>query len=216
LLGLFLALVLAVVAVAPGYAQGQVTGEEIEALLAALEGDDLLAAERASEELAGLGFAAAGAVPRLIEMFSTAPAPRPAAIALGGIGTGRAFQALTEALADDELTPRRNAAQIGLLHGDEAAVQALATSLQDGRAAKRRNAAELLGYFRSPLALNPLLRAANHDEDAGVRQEAVWSLSQIDSPRVRLALAVIRVNDPDAEVRAEAERALDQLNEGYR
>jgi hypothetical protein len=214
--GLFLALILAMLIVAPACAQGQVTGQEIQALLAALEGDDLLAAERASEELASLGFAAAGAVPRLIEIFNTAPTPRLAAIALGGIGTGRAYQALTEALADDELTPRRNAAQIGLLYGDEAAIEALATSLQDGRAAKRRNAAELLGFFRSPLALNPLLRVANHDEDAGVRQAAVWSLSQIDSPRVRLALAVIAVNDPDAEVRAEAKRALDQLNEGYR
>lgn len=214
--GLLLALMLAVLIAAPACAQGQVTGQEIQALLAALEGDDLLAAERASVELASLGFAAAGAVPRLIEIFNAAPTPRLAAIALGGIGTGRAFQALTEALADDELTPRRNAAQIGLLYGNEAAIEALATSLQDGRAAKRRNAAELLGFFRSPLALNPLLRVANHDEDPGARKAAVWSLSQIDSPRVRLALAVIRVNDPDAEVRAEAERALDQLNEEYR
>lgn len=213
---LLLALLLALMAAIPAYGQGQVTGEEIEALLTALEGDDLLAAERAGEELASLGFAASGAVPRLVEVFNTAPTPRLAAIALGGIGTGRAFQALTEALADDELTPRRNAAQIGLLYGNEAAIEALAVSLQDGRAAKRRNAAELLGFFRSPLTLNPLLRVANHDEDPGARKAAVWSLSQIDSPRVRLALAVIRVNDPDAEVRAEAERALDQLNEGYR
>ena len=214
--GLFLALILAVMAVVPACAQSQVTGQEIEALLAALEGDDLLAAEQAAEELAGLGFAAAGAVPQLIELFNTAQVPRPAAIALGGIGTGRAYQALTEALADDELTPRRNAAQIGLLYGNEAAIEALAASLQDRQVAKRRNAADLLGFFRSPLALNPLLRVANHDEDAGVRKAAVWSVSQIDSPRVRLALAVIAVNDPDAEVRAEAERALDQLNEEYR
>lgn len=212
---LLLALALAVMAVAPACAQGQVTGQEIEALLAALAGEDLLAAERAGEQLAALGFAGAGAVPRLIEIFNTSVAPRPAAIALGGIGTGRALQALTGALADDELTPRRNAAQIGLLYGDEAAIQALATSLLDGRAAKRRNAADLLGFFRSPLALNPLLRVANHDEDPGARKAAVWSLSQIDSPRVRPALASIAANDPDAEVRAEAERALAQLDEEY-
>lgn len=198
---------------APALGQDQTPIPTVDELIDALTGDDLLAAERAAQQLAAIG--PAQAVPRLSEIFLTSDTPRLAAIALGGIGTQQAARTLAPALADQELTPRRNAAQIGLLYGGQEAINILQVTLRAPQAAARRHAAELLGYLASPFALNALLRAAHQDSDPSVRQAAVWALSQIDSPRVRPALVEISVRDPDATVRDEALNALLRLNEGF-
>lgn len=199
---------------APVAGQTPTQSPNLDQLMDALTGDDLLEAERAAQQLAVVG--TAQLVPRLGEIFRSADVPRLAAIALGGIGTRQATQTLASALVDDDLTARRNAAQIGLLYGGEQAVQTLSATLRAPQPAARRNAAELLGYLGDPAAVKSLLRVANHDADASVRQSAVWALSEIDSPRVLPALSEIAVQDPDPEVRAEAERALQRLNAPFR
>lgn len=199
---------------APVAGQTPTQSPDLDQLLDELTGDDLLAAERAAQQLAVVG--TAGLVPQLSEIFRSADTPRLAAIALGGIGTQQATRTLAGALVDDDLTARRNAAQIGLLYGGEQAVQTLLATLRFPQPAARRNAAELLGYLGDPVAVNSLLRVANHDVVPSVRQSAVWALSEIDSPRVLLALTEISVQDPDSEVRAEAERALQRLNAPFR
>lgn len=204
---------LAALPLPPAFGQSAAQPSAIDQLLDTLASDDLLAAERAAQELAASG--TARAVPRLTEMFLTSETPRLAAIALGGIGTAQATKVLASALADEELTPRRNAAQIGLLYGGEEAVQTLVVSLRAPQPAARRHSAELLGYLGAPFALNGLLRAAHQDADASVRRSAVWALSQIDSPRVRPTLTEISVRDPDSDVRGEAESALKRLSEGF-
>jgi HEAT repeat protein len=206
--------VLAALLLSPVAGQSATPATNIEQLLDALTGDDMLAAERAAQQLAVEGTATA--VPRLIDIFLTTDTPRLAATALGGIGTRQATQALASALVDEELTARRNAAQIGLLYGGEQAIDTLVSTLRVPQVPARRHAADLLGYLSSPLALNALLRTAQGDAHPSVRQSAVWSLSEIDSPRVRPALVGISVRDPDPGVRAEAENALQRLDQRYR
>jgi HEAT repeat protein len=206
-------LALAALPLPPVAGQSATLTPDIDQLLDALAGEDMLAAERAAQQLAVMGTAAA--VPRLIDIFVTADTPRLAATALGGIGTSQATQALASALVDEALTARRNAAQIGLLYGGEQAIDTLVSTLRVPQVPARRHAAELLGYLSSPLALNALLRAAQGDAHPSVRQSAVWALSEIDSPRVRPALVGISVRDPDPDVRAEAESALQRLDQRY-
>ncbi len=206
-------LALAAVPLPPVASQSATPATNVDQLLDALAGDDLLAAERAAQQLAVTGTAAA--VPRLIDIFVTADTPRLAATALGGIGTSQATQALASALVDEELTARRNAAQIGLLYGGEQAIDTLVSTLRAPQVPARRHAAELLGYLSSPLALNALLRAAQGDAYPSVRKSAVWALSEIDSPRVRPALVGISVRDADPDVRSEAESALQRLDQRY-
>ena len=207
-------LALVVLPLSPAAGQSATPTPDIEQLLDALTGEDLLEAERAAQQLALSGTAAS--VPRLIEIFRTSDTPRLAATALGGIGTQQATQALAGALVDEELTARRNAAQIGLLYGSEQATDTLVSTLRVPQAPARRHAAELLGYLASPSALNGLLRAAQQDSAPSVRQSAVWALSEIDSPRVRPALVAIAIRDADPDVRAEAESALQRLDQRYR
>jgi HEAT repeat protein len=207
-------LALAALPLSPVAGQSATPTPDIDQLLDALAGDDMLAAERAAQQLAVMGTAAS--VPRLIDIFVTADTPRLAATALGGIGTSQATQALASALVDEELTARRNAAQIGLLYGGEQAIDTLVSTLRVPQVPARRHAAELLGYLSSPLALNGLLRTAQGDAHPSVRQSAVWALSEIDSPRVRPALVAISVRDADPNVRAEAESALQRLDQRYR
>lgn len=215
LLTLLLSATLIIPALSPTmvWGQSQVLSQEVSTWLDTLTGDDLLAAERAAQQLALSG--AYQAVPRLAEIFMTSDVPRLAAIALGGIGSARATQVLAAALAEEALTPRRNAAQIGLLYGGEQAVQTLIASLSAPKPTTRRHAADLLGYLATPLSLNGLLRAVHQDPDAAVRQAAVWALSEIDSPRVRPTLTEVSVRDPDPAVREEALNALRRLGEGW-
>jgi len=207
-------LALAALPLSPVAGQSATPTPDIEQLLDALAGEDMLAAERAAQQLAVVGTAAA--VPRLIDIFLTADTPRLAAIALGGIGTRQATQALAGALVDEELTARRNAAQIGLLYGGDQAIDTLVGTLRVPQVPARRHAADLLGYLAPPSALNGLLRAAQQDSAPSVRRSAVWALSEIDSPRVRPALVAIAIRDADPDVRAEAESALQRLDQRYR
>lgn len=189
----------------PLLAQGPATAEEINALLDTLESDDLLAREQAALQLAEIGSHLA--VPRLQEILDTSRSPRPAAVALAGIATPRAIAALVGALADEELTARRNAAQVALLDLGEAAVLALLVGLSSNAPAIRQHSAQLLGFIGSRRAINSLLQAAHDDPLAGVRLEAVWALGEINDPRVRGSLRSIARSDSDPDVRAEAERA---------
>lgn len=209
-------LILALLPLAPAFGQSPTPTlpPDLDQLVDMLTGADQLAAERAAQQLAAVGTAAV--VPRLIDLFLTSDTPRLAATALGGIGTQRAIETLIDALVDEPLTPRRNAAQIGLLYGGEQAINELMSALRAPQATTRRHAAELLSFLSSPASVSGLLRAANQDADPRVRQAAVWALSEIDSPRVEPALKGIAVRDPDPEVRAEAEAALRRLALPYR
>ena len=155
------------------------------------------------------------AVPDLIRIYQTTDNPRPAAMALAGIGTSTAFAALLNGLSDEELTPRRNAAQVAFLNLDDEAIPALLVGLQSGQAATRRNASEVLGFIGSPRAVNNLLRVASQDPDATVRQQAVWALGAIGLPRTRPTLQAISKSDPSRDVRLEALRASLRLGEEF-
>lgn len=208
---LLLVVTLSLTAPFPILAQGPATPEEIDALLDILESDDLLAREQAAARLAEIGSPLA--VPRLEEYFNTSSTPRPAAIALAGIATPRAMAALVAGLADEELTPRRNAAQIALLDLGEAAVPALLVGLSSKTPATRGHSAQLLGFIGSRRAINSLVQVADDDPEASVRLEAVWALGEISDPRVRGPLRAIARTDPDPDVRAEAERATLRVGE---
>ena len=100
-----------------------------------------------------------GAVPQLIEILQTSDNPRLAASVLGAIGSPAAMAALVNGLSEEELTLRRNAAQIGLLNAGDKAIQPLAIGLLSSKPVVRRNSAALLGYIDPQRALTYLLRA---------------------------------------------------------
>ena len=118
-------------------------------------------------------------------------------LVLGAVGTPAAMAVLVSGLADEDLTPRRNAAQRVLLEMDVEAVPALMVGLPNQSPLTAPPRRPVLGFIKSPRAVNPLLRVAQSDEEAGVRQEAVWALGEIGEARVMLALKAISRNDPD-------------------
>lgn len=197
----------------PALAQEPVVEDQLEQLLNALEGGGPLDQEQAGQRLAEVGTSAI--VPRLREIFVSTDNPRPVAVALAGIGTPPAMAALVNALGDEELTAFRNAAQVAMLELGDEAVPALLVGLRASNVTTRRNAAELLGFIKSPGAVNNLLRVAHQDEDATVRAEAVWALGEIGVARVRGALKAISRSDPATGVRIEAERALLRVGEDF-
>lgn len=194
-------------------AQTTTTQQEIDALLDTLAGGDALAQEQAAQRLVEL--APTTAAQQVIAIFRASDNPRPPATVLGAIGTPVAMAALTAALDADDLTPRRNAAQIALLQAGDAAVPALSIALTSGRPAVRRNASEVLGFIKSPRSVNALLRTAQQDDDPTVRAQSVWALGEIGETRVRSSLKAIARSDPDPDVRSEAERAMLRLGEGF-
>ena len=194
-------------------AQSGTDAQDIDALLDTLENGDLLTQEQAAQMLIEIG--SGRAVPGLIRIYQNTDNPRPAAMALAGIGTPTALTALLNGLSDVELTPRRNAAQVAFLSLGDDAVPVLLVGLQSGQTATRRNASEVLGFIGSPRAVNNLLRVASQDADASVRQQAVWALGTIGMPRVRLTLQAISKSDPSPEVRLEALRASLRLGEMF-
>lgn len=200
---------------APAVVRGQAAAaqQEIDALLAALAGDDLLAQEQAAQRLVEL--APTPVAPQVIAIFRASDNPRPPATVLAALGTPAAMAALTAALDADDLTLRRNAAQIALLQAGDRSVPALSIGLTSGRLAVRRNAAEVLGFIKSPRAVNSLLRTAQQDADPTVRAQAVWAMGEIGETRVRSSLKAIARSDPDPTVRAEAERAMLRLGEEF-
>ena len=174
-------------------------------LLEQLESGDALQQEQAAQELAAI--ASPTFVPDLARIFRAADNPRSSATVLGAIGSPAAMAVLVSGLADEALTPQRNAAQLILLQMDSEAVPALVVGLQNRSSLTRRHAAQVLGFIGSARAGNSLLRVARVDEDARVRQEAVWALGEIGDARMRTALKGIARSDPDPDVRLEAEWA---------
>lgn len=196
-----------------GQAQEPIVDAQLNELLSALQGNDPLAQEQAGQRLAEVGPPAI--VPQLREIFLASDNPRPAAIALAGVGTPTAMTALTAALADEELTLHRNAAQVALLEAGEDAIPALRVGLQDNKAATRRHSAELLGFIKSGQATNSLLRTAHVDPDPTVRVAAAWALGEIGDPRIRQTMLAIARSDPDPQVRIEAQRAALRVGEMF-
>lgn len=208
-----LLLAIALLVAQPLIAIAQTSSSEIEQLLAAMQDDDPLAQEQAAQRLAEL--APPDAVPDLAQIFFTSPTPRPAAVVLAAIGTPAAMNVLVRGLDDEELTARRNAAQIGLVEIGDASAPYLVAALQADAMPIRRNSAQMLGYIGSRRAVNPLLRVGHQDPDATVRREAVWALGEIGDERVRTGLKAIARNDPDPDVRAEAENASQRVGGGF-
>lgn len=188
------------------FGQVKTPAPEVIELLATLQGDDLLARERAALRLAELK--PAEAVPDLRQVFLTVEGPRPAAMALAGIGTPGAMAVLISALADEQLSERRNAAQIALLSSGEASVPSLLVGLQAIKPSTRQHSAELLGAIGSTRAVDPLLHLARQDRVPAVRLAAVQALGEMGDPLALRALRTIAGNDPDPSVRAEAGRAI--------
>jgi HEAT repeat protein len=186
--------------------------EQVARLLDTLEKGDLLAQEQAAQQLTEM--APSEAIPQLSTLLRSSDNPRLAATVLGAIGTPAALAVLVNNLSDEELTLRRNAAQIGLLNAGDKAVLPLAVGLSSNRPAVRRNSAALLGFIDPQRALTYLLRAARRDDDPSVRIEAIWSLSQTGDPDLMPVFKSIAANDPDPDVRATAELAEGQLDGG--
>lgn len=186
--------------------------DQVARLLDILESGDLLAQEQAAQQLAEL--AKPETIPQLVEILQSSDTPRLAATVLGAIGTPSALTALVSALDDEELTLRRNAAQIGLLNAGDKAIQPLAIGLQSSRPVLRRNAADVLGYIDPKRAFTFLLRAARRDSDPSVRIAAIWALSQTGDTNLMPVFKAIAANDPDSNVRAMAELAEGQLDGG--
>lgn len=182
-------------------------------LLDQLANGDPLQQEQAGQDLAAL--ASPSLVPDLTRIFRAADNPRPAAVVLGAVGTPAAMAVLVSGLADEELTPQRNAAQRVLLEMEVEAVPALMVGLSNQSPQTRRHAATVLGFIKSPRAGNSLLRVAGSDQDARVRQEAVWALGEIGEARMMPALKAISRSDPDLDVRIEAERAMLRTGGGF-
>ena len=103
-------------------AQDGSTQDEVARLLDILVTGDLLAQEQAAQQLAEL--APPKAIPQLVEILQSSDTPRLAATVLGAIATPSAMTALVNALDDEQLTLRRNAAQIGLLNAGDKAILA--------------------------------------------------------------------------------------------
>jgi HEAT repeat protein len=211
---LFFLVVIAFFALQPLLASAQdgPAQDEIARLLDTLENGDLLAQELAAEQLAQL--APVQAIPQLTRILEASDTPRLAASVLGAIGTPSALTALVNALDDETLTLRRNAAQIGLVDAGEKAIQPLSVALVSTKPALRRNAADLLGYIDPQRATTLLLRVARRDADPSVRIAAIWSLSQTGNPDLMPVFKSIAANDPDPDVRATAELAEGQLDGG--
>lgn len=177
-----------------------------QALLALLEEGSPVEQEQAAQQLAAAPSAAF--IPDLTRIFRAADNPRPAASVLAAMGTPGAWAVLVSGLGDEALTARRSAAQRVLLEKGDEAVPALTVGLQNSSPVTRRYTAQVLGFIGSARPVNSLLRVAQSDAEARVRQEAVWALGEIGEPRVRSSLKAIAHGDPDAEVRIEAENAV--------
>jgi HEAT repeat protein len=131
--------------------------------------------------------------------------------ALGRIRGAAATDALLTALADPQPTARWHVAMATLEGMGEPAVEPLIAMLegQDGHA--RRNAAQALGWIRSPLATDALVRVLEKDRDATVRGQAAWALGEIGDPAARRTLERAQLRDPAVEVQTAAERALSRV-----
>lgn len=63
----------------------------------------------------------------------------------------------------------------------------------------------------APSSLEPLLRAAQGDDDAGIRETAVVALGRLGAPEAIDGLASVAGHDPDPQVRRRAAEALGRI-----
>jgi hypothetical protein len=125
------------------------------------------------------------------------------------LATGQSAGALTlqraiGQLGDNHLTLARESAQRQLEASGEAGVDALIGSLRSSNPILRRNSVEMLGYMASPRSTAALNDALENDMDAGVRSQAAWSLSGLNTVAVAPMLERASMLDIDASVRQAA------------
>ncbi|MGB8648769.1 MAG: HEAT repeat domain-containing protein [Anaerolineae bacterium] len=114
-------------------------------------------------------------------------------------------------LSNAQLTPARHLAQQRLEAAGPASVNPLIGALHSPDAILRRNAAEMLGFVRSPLALDALVSAMSQDPVAAVRARSAWALGELNDLRAVAPLEQALVLDQDLQVRQEASASLDAL-----
>jgi hypothetical protein len=148
-------------------------------LIAVLQTGTPLEQDQAITALGLLG--ARSAEPYLHARFWMEAQPHPStAMALANLGTPTALNALVQALANPQMTPRRQSAMAALESLGSRSTPALLAALESEDATLRANAANLLGWIADPQAV-PALRSATNDPDPAVRQEAAWAMTQIGS-----------------------------------
>jgi hypothetical protein len=114
-------------------------------------------------------------------------------------------------LSDEQLTPARHLAQQRLEKAGSASVDPLIGALHSPNATLRRNSAEMLGFVRSPRALDALVKAMGQDPVAAVRARSAWALGELNDLRAISPLEDASVLDQDLKVRQEASASLDAL-----
>jgi hypothetical protein len=114
-------------------------------------------------------------------------------------------------LSDEQLTPARHLAQQRLEKAGSASVDPLIGALHSPNATLRRNSAEMLGFVRSPRALDALVSAMSQDPVAAVRARSAWALGELNDLRAINPLERASVLDQDLKVRQEASASLDAL-----
>jgi HEAT repeat protein len=95
--------------------------------------------------------------------------------------------ALTAPLADQGMTPARQAAMGALETAGQPAVAAMVAALNDPSAVVRANAAEMLGWLKPATTVTDLARLLS-DPNAAVQAQAAWALGEIGTEPARLAL----------------------------
>lgn len=110
-------------------------------------------------------------------------------------------------LDDPDATVRAACAKALGMHGSVEDVQRLTPLLQDQNALVRWESAKALQRIHDPAAIDPLIRAVQHDEDADVRMAAAKALGQYAQPRV-FDVLLGTLNDHDFGVVAAAHESL--------
>lgn len=157
-------------------------GDEVPALITALEDEHWLTRTSATEVLGEIGDERA--VEPLIDALKNDKASdvqRSAAEALGKIGDKRVVELLIKALKDEDWQVRLGAA-IGLT-GDKRAVEPLIDALKDEYAWVRERAAEALGKIGDERAVEPL-NAVLEDKEMDVRTAAQTALDKIEKTKI--------------------------------
>lgn len=180
--------------------------QTVNALIARIENGSPAEQQRAIMALGEMR--AQSAVPALIEVFQSDEGLASAsARALANIGNDDAYAALIDALRDDAMTMRRQAAMAALERAGEPAVPPLLTALTAGDATLRANAAEVLGWIDAPAAI-PALRPLLRDPVPAVRANAAWALGQLGDVSSLSALETMAREETNTRVRAAAEQAV--------
>ena len=140
-------------------------------LLDQLENGDPLQQEQASQELVTL--ASPALLPDLTRIFRVTDNPRPVAAVLGAVGTPAANAVLVGGLADEDLTPQRNAAIVlGFIKSPRAGNSLLRAAQSDEDARVRQEAVWALGEIGEDRMRSALKAISRSDPDPEVRIEA--------------------------------------------